>query len=143
MGRNYFCDDEVVVLRKNKYVKCVSNKAITYTQIFKENFIALKALNTPPKKIFKRHGFDVEMLGDSRIHNFTERMKRYSLRSEGTQDTRTTNSGRPRIKEHSDKEIIEMQNHEIAYLKQQLEFQKKIASLDNITRWKYILKKQK
>ena len=39
MGVNYFTDEQVEYLRKNKYVKHVSNKGITYTLEFKELFI--------------------------------------------------------------------------------------------------------
>ena len=31
MGKNYFTDEQVEFLRKNKYVKHVSNKGITYS----------------------------------------------------------------------------------------------------------------
>ena len=39
MGVNYFTDEQVELLKKNKYVKHVSNKSITYTLEFKELFI--------------------------------------------------------------------------------------------------------
>ncbi len=37
MSKVLFTDSEVKKLRKNKYVKSVSNKSITYTDEFKEN----------------------------------------------------------------------------------------------------------
>lgn len=39
MGKNYFTPEQVEQLRKNKYVKHVSEKAITYTEEFKEIFM--------------------------------------------------------------------------------------------------------
>ena len=38
MSVNYFTDQQVAELRKNPYVKNVSNKAITYEEKFKEYF---------------------------------------------------------------------------------------------------------
>ena len=37
MSKVLFTDSEVKKLRKNKYVKSVSNKSITYTDEFQEN----------------------------------------------------------------------------------------------------------
>ena len=37
MSKVLFTDSEVKKLRKNKYVRNVSNKSITYTDEFKEN----------------------------------------------------------------------------------------------------------
>ena len=41
MGVNYFTDEQVEILRQNKYVKNVSNKSITYDVSFKEYFICI------------------------------------------------------------------------------------------------------
>ena len=38
MGKNYFTPEQVEQLRKNKYVKHVSEKAITYTENLKKFF---------------------------------------------------------------------------------------------------------
>lgn len=40
MGKYYFTDDQVELLKKNKYVNHVSNKSITYTLEFKNLFIS-------------------------------------------------------------------------------------------------------
>lgn len=39
MGVNYFTDEQVKILKTNPNVKNVSNKAITYTDSFKEYFV--------------------------------------------------------------------------------------------------------
>ena len=39
MGKNYFTQEQVEQLRKNKYVKHVSEKSITYNKEFKETFM--------------------------------------------------------------------------------------------------------
>ena len=40
MGKYYFTNEQVELLKKNKYVKHVSNKSITYTLEFKKLFIS-------------------------------------------------------------------------------------------------------
>ena len=39
MDRNYFTDEDIEILSKNKYVKKVTNKTISFTKEFKELFI--------------------------------------------------------------------------------------------------------
>ena len=41
MGVNYFTDEQVEELRKNPYVKKVSEKGITYEESFKESFFVI------------------------------------------------------------------------------------------------------
>ena len=40
MSDKIFTEEEIAILSKNKYVKKVSNKGITYTDEFKRSFIA-------------------------------------------------------------------------------------------------------
>ena len=63
MSVNYFTDQQVVELRKNPYVKNVSNKAITYEEKFKEYFYLEKAKVFTPSQIFEKAGFDIKVVG--------------------------------------------------------------------------------
>ena len=58
MGKNYFTNEQVEFLRKNKYVKHVSNKGITYSLEFKELFIKEYGLKNPAK-IFEDAGLPI------------------------------------------------------------------------------------
>ena len=51
MGKNYFTSKQVEQLKKNKYVKHVSEKLITYTEEFKEVFIDEYNLGKIPSQI--------------------------------------------------------------------------------------------
>ena len=66
MGVNYFTDEQVEYLRKNKYVKHVSNKGITYTLEFKELFIDQYG-KKGVYQIFEEAGLPKSILGKKRI----------------------------------------------------------------------------
>ena len=94
MGKNYFTNEQVEFLRKNKYVKHVSNKGITYSLEFKELFIIEYGLKNPAK-IFEDAGLPISIVGQQRINNCSKRWrKQYNERS-SLEDTRKGNSGRP------------------------------------------------
>ena len=95
MGKNYFTPEQVEQLKKNKYVKHVSEKAITYTEEFKEVFMIEYNSEKIPSQILTEMGFDIKVLGSSRVKKISERTKKQSIRPEGFKDTRTTESGRP------------------------------------------------
>ena len=82
MGVNYFTDQQVAELRKNPYVKNVSNKAITYEEKFKEYFYLEKAKGFTPSQIFEKDGFDIKVVGQSRIIQFSRRIKIQAARDE-------------------------------------------------------------
>lgn len=39
MKKEYFTEEEIIELKKNKFVKTISNKSISFTDEFKELFI--------------------------------------------------------------------------------------------------------
>lgn len=139
MGVNYFTDEQVEILRQNKYVKNVSNKSITYDVSFKEYFIAEYESGVPPTTIFRNAGFDTDILGQSRITAFTQRCKAQSVRIDGFKDKREDGTGRPSTKDKTAEELLEIANQKIKVLRQENDFLKRITSLNR----KYLLKKSK
>ena len=89
MSVNYFTDQQVAELRKNPYVKNVSSKAITYEEKFKEYFYLEKAKGFTPTQMFEKAGFDIKVVGQSRIAKFSTRIKIQAARNEGFSDTRS------------------------------------------------------
>ena len=79
MGKNYFTQEQVEQLRKNKYVKHVSEKSITYNKEFKETFMLEYNNGKLPSIILAEMGFDTGILGRSRIHAITERFKPFGV----------------------------------------------------------------
>lgn len=139
MGVNYFTDEQVEILRQNRYVKNVSNKAITYDVSFKEYFITQYKNGIPPTTIFRNAGFDTVILGRSRIDAFALRCKAQSIRFEGFKDKREDGAGRPSVKDKTAEELLEIANHKIKVLRQENDFLKRITSLNR----RYLFQKSK
>lgn len=100
MSNKLFTKKELEILSKNKYVKNVSIRGITYTDEFKKIFIADNKKGKFPRKIFKECGFDINILGIERIKSAGNRW-RAAYRKNGAcglTDTRKLNSGRTKEK---------------------------------------------
>ena len=143
MGKNYFTPEQVEQLKKNKYVKHVSEKAITYTEEFKEVFLLEYNSGKIPSQILTEMGFDIKVLGSSRVRKISERTKKQSLRPEGFKDTRADSSGRPRTKDLTQEELIERQKQEIEILKAKVEFLSLLRRAEREAAWKESKSKKK
>ena len=139
MSVNYFTDQQVAELIKNHYVKNVSNKAITYEEKFKEYFYLEKAKGFTPSQIFEKAGFDIKVVGQSRIIQFSRRIKIQAARDEGFSDTRKGKSGRHAKKALTDEEIIERLKQKNKILQQENDFLKRVRFINK----KQILKASK
>lgn len=128
MSKKIFSDKEQQLLKTNMYVLRVTEKAITYTDEFKTQFISEHSKGKPSRLIFEEAGFDVEIIGIHRIKSASKRWRKaYKEKGIlGLRDTRKGNSGRPLERELSSEEIIEKKDAEIAYLKAELELVKKL-----------------
>ena len=115
-------------LSKNKYVKNVTAKGITYTNEFKLQFIAEYENGKTSRAIFEDAGFDVNIIGIKRIDSASLRWRKaYNDKGIlGLEDTRTLNSGRTLNRELTIEEIIAKKDAEIEYLKAELELIKKL-----------------
>jgi len=101
MSKITFNKTQVELLKKNLNIKNVSQKAITYTDEFKNIFIKEYNLGKIPNIIFKEAGFDIEVLGKGRIKEASKRWRNYYNKFGDTRDTRKNCSGRPLVRELS------------------------------------------
>ncbi|MBR0420659.1 MAG: hypothetical protein IJI66_15960 [Erysipelotrichaceae bacterium] len=130
MGVNYFTDEQVEELRKNPYVKKVSEKGITYEENFKELFLVDYNNGMGPTEIFQKYGFDTDVLGYDRIRSFRQRVKDQSKRETGFEDQRKHSSGRPKTKDLTDEEKIQRLELKIKTLKQENDFLKRVRYIN-------------
>ena len=130
MGVNYFTEEQVEELRKNQYVKKVSEKGITYEEGFKELFMVEYESGKGPNQIFREAGFDVKALGERRTHSFSDRTRKQHKRKTGFEDQRKYTSGRPKTKDLSDEEKIQRLELRIKTLKQENDFLKRVRYLN-------------
>jgi hypothetical protein len=143
MGKNYFTPEQVEELRKNKYVKHVSEKAITYTEEFKERFMLEYNSGKLPAQIINGMGFNYKVLGDERVKGISKRCRAQAKRPEGFKDTRADSSGRQRTRDLTQEELIERQKQEIELLKAKVEYLSLLRRAEREADWKAKSKKKK
>lgn len=136
MEKKYFSDEQVIELQNNPYVKKVSNKAITYTDEFKQLFMEKYEAGNSPSCILRELGFDTSVLGRRRINGIVERTHKYVKRNGDCHDVRKDASGRPSIKKLTETEKTARLEHQVKLLKQENEYLKKIEFLDKQAEWK-------
>ena len=132
MSNKLFTNGKIKILFKNKYVKNVSMKGITYTDEFKSIFIAENEKGKFPREIFEECGLDINILGIERIKSAGNRW-RAAYRNNGVcrlTDTRKSNSGRPSENELSIEEKYERLKAHNNLLKAENELLKKIQYLE-------------
>lgn len=140
MSKKLFTEQEIEILKLNKYVKRVGAKGITYTDDMKHYAISEIEKGLLPSEIFKKAGFDLTIIGMTRVYSS---LKRWTISYEksgimGLQDTRKKKSGRPLKRILSLEEENERLKAKNKFLEVQLELQKK---LDMIERGVYIHKR--
>ena len=135
MNRNTFTKREIQILKSNPYTYRVTESQIFYTKEFKEEFWRRYQEGETPRKIVEELGYDPDMLGAARLSGLQINIKKQALRpggfTEGTGRKKSLKSGMYSVDYNpSDETVVKMQ-HEIMYLRQEVEFLKKITSLKN------------
>ena len=128
MSKITFSAKEIKALQQNPNVQRVSEKAITYTDTFKNRFMDEYLSGKLPRQIFMENGFDIEIIGQSRIQQSACRWKRAYEKNGliGLTDARKVSSGRPLKRELTPSELIERQEARIKLLEGQVELLKKL-----------------
>ncbi|WP_336776991.1 IS3 family transposase [Paenibacillus sp. MMO-58] len=134
MSKKLFSKADQELLSKNKNVKNVSDKAITYSDEFKRLFIDRYLTGKTPREIFEAEGFNIEVLGKKRLEQCADRWKKAYERNGiiGLTDSRKESSGRPLEREMTQEEIIAKQDARIKLLESQLELLKKADTTERL-----------
>ncbi len=134
MRSQAFTDEEVKVLRENKYTAFVSNSSIRFTLEFKEMFLEKKTEGVPARRIFLEAGYDVDILGASRIKNISKRIPKEASAPCGLHEGYHIHRKRHEDADYSrmaPEEAMTAMQLEIVYLRQELDFIKKIIKTDS------------
>lgn len=126
---------QIKELGKNPYVYKVTKHKLYYTAKFKEDFWISYQAGNAPRKILLDFGFDIEMFGQKQIDSLVQRIKKQALAgngfSEGENHTKRIPMEETSEKELSSPQSIERMQNELLYLRQEVEFLKKIMIADN------------
>lgn len=126
MSKILFTDAQVKKLSKNKWIKNITNKGITYTDEFKYKLVKeCENYKKFPQDIFKECNIDPEIVGERRISNAAHRWRKQINSTGEISDTRTTKSGNTLKRELTDKEKLERAEAKIKLLEAENELLKK------------------
>lgn len=132
-----YTQKEMKDLLKNPYTLKVTKHTLSHTAKFKEDFwISYQAGNTP-KKIIADMGYNPEMFGQKRIDSLVQHIKKEALSGNGFSEgpNRTKRVPLKKVEtELSENLNINQMQHELLYLRQEVEFLKKIIKADNSKR---------
>ncbi len=130
---------EMKLLKANPYTFKVTKNKLYFTVEFKEAFWTAYQAGMAPRKILEDLGYDLEMFGQKQIDSIVQRIKHQA------QDGRGFRQGENRTRRKKDdlsipegtsiesKETLTSILNEVKYLRQEVEFLKKIIRVENTT----------
>ena len=125
-----FTDEQIKQLRENPYTFKVTSSKIFFTKEFKQKFYNKRQEGLTLKETIIALGYDPDILGEKRIDGISHLINK-AVR-EGREFSEDI-APRTSILDQADPEVtrenfIKMQ-HELQYMRQEIEFLKKISSL--------------
>ena len=126
---------QIKQLERNPYVFKVTKHKLYYTAKFKEDFWLSYQAGNSPRKILIDFGFDIDIFGQKQIDSLVQHIKKQALSgngfSEGENRQRRVPMKATSEEELSSPQSIERMQNELLYLRQEVEFLKKIIIADN------------
>jgi hypothetical protein len=133
-----YTEKQIRELEKNPYVFRATKHKLYYTAKFKEDFWVSYQAGNAPRKILTDFGFDLSMFGQKQIDSLVQHIKKQALSgngfSEGENRQRRVPMKSTIEEELSSPQSIERMQNELLYLRQEVEFLKKIIAADNSKR---------
>ena len=132
MSKKVFTNQEVEMLRGNQYTYAVTPHILSFTKEFKELFWAEYQAGAIPRQILEKYGYPADVLGKERIWGIAHVIKKQYYSPEGLHEgpwpkaAQTTAAGGKTTEE----QVRQLQG-EVQYLRQEIEFLKKISSIRN------------
>ncbi len=128
---------EIKLLKANPYTFKVTKNKLYFTIEFKETFWTAYQAGMAPRKILEDLGYDLGMFGQKQIDSIVQSIKRQAQAGkdfrEGENRTRRKRDGLTEPKEAAaeSKEALAGILNEVKYLRQEVEFLKKIIKTEN------------
>lgn len=122
-----YTQKQIKELKQNPYTLQVNDKRIYFSIEFKKAFWTKYQAGISPRAIFKDLNYNLEYFGQKQIDSIVQRIKKEALAGEFTEGYSRNN--RAKIKEPESELTLQNFNqlqHELLYLKQEVEFLKKV-----------------
>ena len=126
---------QIKELEKNPYVFKATKYKLYFTAKFKEDFWVSYQAGNAPRKILSDFGYDLDIFEQKQIDSLVQRIKKQALSGNGfsegeNRQKRVAIKATNEIDLSSPQSIERMQN-ELLYLRQEVEFLKKIIIAEN------------
>ena len=129
-----FTPEQMETLAANPFTLKIDNSHISYTLEFKNLFLARYEAGESVREIFESLGYDTSILGDSRIYCFAYKLAKQAESGQLLTEASPAASQKKPVKVDYNtmpaQQSVAAMQREIAYLRQQVEFLKKITELD-------------
>lgn len=136
--RRLFTDYEMELLRQNPYTYKVRQRQLSFTAEFKHIFWNRYQHGEDVTAIFESLEYDPEIIGYSRMYSVVSNLR---AAVDAGKEFTSGHSGRkgavkpsPQQKPNENDRTVSAMQHEVIYLRQQVEFLKKITELDSRTK---------
>ena len=126
---------QIKKLEANPYTFKVTKNKLYFTIKFKEDFWINYQAGNAPRKILSDLGYDLEYFGQKQIDSIVQRIKKEALSGNGFREGENRERRIPvkatNREELSSPQSIERMQNELLYLRQEVEFLKKIIMTNN------------
>ena len=126
---------QIKKLEANPYTLKVTKNKLYFTIKFKEDFWISYQAGNAPRKILSDLGYDLEYFGQKQIDSLVQRIKKEALSGNGFREGENRERRIPmkatNREELSSPQSIERMQNELLYLRQEVEFLKKIIMTNN------------
>ena len=132
MSKKRFTEEQVLALRGNPCVEKASELSVSFTEDFKRKAYGELLSGKAMWQIFQDHGIDTEALGPVRVMKFQQFIRMCAERGDGFKNLRNTWHGEKNESEEAiARRHVKSLENEVAYLRQVVEFLKKIQQADS------------
>ena len=126
-----YTQKQIKELKANPYTLQVDDKRIFFTIEFKKVFWTKYQSGMSPRAIFKELNYNLDYFGQKQIDSIVQRVKKEALAGEFTEGYQRYK--RMKIKEpelSNPEQALQQMQHEMLYLRQEVEFLKKVLKKD-------------
>lgn len=128
MKRIPFTQKQIKELKSNKYTYKVTAERLSFTIAFKEAFWIKYQAGDAPRKVLTELGYDVSYFGQKRIDGIVQKIRKDAIEGKGFTEgiSREKRMILKENKEVNSPEALQHMQHELLYLRQEVDFLKKI-----------------
>ena len=132
--RQKFTDEQLEILRANPFTSRVDYHHIWFTLEFQNLFLSRYDAGESSPEIFTSLGYDIDVVGYSRVCQYPRQLKRRLECGKVLTETHgNTKAEEPKYVDYNTmpaQQSVAAMQRELTYLRQQVEFLKKITELD-------------